>query len=86
MVLRAQRKPDTRVTRVAQSKSATSVSPTSSMSTSPDNNTGVGLKADILCRIALNFKGNTIATEVLWDTDQQSRPCDNEHLDMSNSK
>ena len=44
------------------------------MSTSEDNNNGVGVKADILCGTGANVKVNTIATEAFWTTDQQSHP------------
>ena len=45
------------------------VNPTSSLSTSEDNNNGVGVKADTLCSTGTNVKENTIA-EALWTTDQ----------------
>ena len=43
------------------------------MSTSEDNNNGVGVKADTLCITGSN------ATEALWTTDQQSHPGNKEH-------
>ena len=54
------------------------------MSTSKDNNTGVGVKADTLCGTGANVKVKTIATETFWTTDPQSHPGDKEPLDMSN--
>ena len=48
------------------------------MSTSEDNNNGVGVKADTLCITGAN------ATEAFWTTDQQSHPGNKEPLDMSN--
>jgi hypothetical protein len=60
------------------------VNPVCSMSTSEDNNNGVGVKADTLCSTGANVKVNTIATEAFWTTDQQSHPGDKEPLDMSN--
>ena len=46
----------------------TGVNPACRMSTSEDNNNGVGVKADTLCITGSN------ATEALWTTDQQSHP------------
>ena len=43
------------------------------MSTSEDNNNGVGVKVDTLCSTGANVKVNTIA-EAFWTTDQQSHP------------
>ena len=54
------------------------------MSTSEDNNNGVGVKADTLCSTGANVKVNTIAAEAFWTTDQKSHPSDKEPLDMSN--
>ena len=48
------------------------------MSTSEDNNNGVGVKADTLCITGAN------ATEAFWTTDQHSHPGDKEPQDMSN--
>ena len=53
------------------------VNPTSSRSTSADNNNGVGVKADTLCSTGANVKVNPIE-EALWTTDQQSHPGDYE--------
>ena len=52
------------------------VNPACSMSTSEDNNNGVGVKADTLCIAGTN------TTEAFWTTDQQSHPGDKEPLDM----
>ena len=60
------------------------VNPVCSMSTSEDNNNGVGVKADTLCSTGANVKVNRIATEIFRTTDQQSHPSDKEPLGMSN--
>ena len=54
------------------------------MSTSEDNNNGVGVKADTMCITGTNAKVNPIATVAFWTTDQHSHSGDKEPLDMSN--